>query len=390
MIVEREISIDEVLTCVRRNLFGGVLCLVIGIELAVAISLILPKWYKSDTVLDIQSRYFRNPLVSDLVSEVTDPTELKSQRAALIQRALHQDFLDELGEKFQLFESLPGTRERRIERNELLKSIEFHSLGATSFRLSARATNSKTALKLTEEVLEQVTHIIIAARYGGLLRAQMAIQSQVEFLAMTLQDLGRVREVEQLKGRLQTVQEKVRGMSARFTKEHPDLIALKKESMELSQQLKRSSGQSTIFDVDMDARAFTHSESETPIQDIYHELLKKLSHLEIVLRMEETRDDGEVMYLSILKEPSEAIEPFAPSLVRLLFVGALCGLLAGILQALYFERKRSLEVTTERFLDDFGITHLGHLPALPSVKQLALASIGTLPRALPPPAEEDL
>lgn len=139
----------------------------------------------------------------------------------------------------------------------------------------------------------------------------------------------------------------------------------------------------------MDARAFTHSQSETPIQDIYHELLKKLSHLEIVLRMEESREDSEVMYLSILKEPSEAIEPFAPSLPRLLFIGSLCGLLAGVLQGLYFERKRSLEVTTERFLDDFDITNLGYLPALPSVEQLALASIGTAPRALPPPAAED-
>lgn len=389
MVVEREFGIDDILIYVRRNFFGGVLCLVIGLELAVAASLFLPKWYKSDTVLDIQSRYFRNPLVSDLVSEVTDPTELKSQRAALIQRALHQEFIDELGEKFHLFKSLPGTKKRRIERNDLLKNIEFHSLGATSFRLSAKATDSKTALKLTEDVLEQVTHIIIAARYGGLLRAQMAIQSQVEFLAKTLQDLGRVREVEQLRGRLQTVEERVKGMSARFTKEHPDLIALKKESMELSQQLKRSSGKSTIFDVDMDARAFTHSQSETPIQDIYHELLKKLSHLEIVLRMEESREDSEVMYLSILKEPSEAIEPFAPSLPRLLFIGSLCGLLAGVLQGLYFERKRSLEVTTERFLDDFDITNLGYLPALPSVEQLALASIGTAPRALPPPAAED-
>ena len=350
--------------------------------------MILPKWYKSDTILDIQSRYFRNPLVSELVSEVTDPTELKSQRSALIQRALDRDFLNYLGEKFNLFESIAGTKKRRIERKELLKNIEYHSLGATSFRLSTKAKSSEQALSLTEEVLEQVMHVIVSARYGSLLRAQIAIQSQVEFLAQTLQDLGLVREVGQLKRRLSVVSDQIKRLSARFTKEHPELIALKKESREISEQIERGALKSTIFDQDIQARAFTHSQSEAPIQDIYHELLKKLSHLEIVLRMEESRDDGGVMYLSILKEPSEPTEPFSPDLIRLIFLGVLGGSGLAILQGLYFERKRGLEVCTEKFLEDFGVAKLGQLSALPSTQRLALIS-GSNPRALPPPDQEE-
>jgi len=383
----REIEFNEIVGYVRRNLFGGILSLVIGVELAIAASLILPKWYKSDTILDIQSRYFRNPLVSELVSEVTDPTELKSQRSALIQRALDRDFLNYLGEKFNLFESIAGTKKRRIERKELLKNIEYHSLGATSFRLSTKAKSSEQALRLTEEVLEQVMHVIVSARYGSLLRAQIAIQSQVEFLAQTLQDLGLVREVGQLKRRLSVVSDQIKRLSARFTKEHPELIALKKESREISEQIERGALKSTIFDQDIQARAFTHSQSEAPIQDIYHELLKKLSHLEIVLRMEESRDDGGVMYLSILKEPSEPTEPFSPDLIRLIFLGVLGGSGLAILQGLYFERKRALEVCTEKFLEDFGVAKLGQLSALPSTQRLALIS-GSNPRALPPPDQE--
>ena len=383
----REIEFNEIVGYVRRNLFGGILSLVIGVELAIAASLILPKWYKSDTILDIQSRYFRNPLVSELVSEVTDPTELKSQRSALIQRALDRDFLNYLGEKFNLFESIAGTKKRRIERKELLKNIEYHSLGATSFRLSTKAKSSEQALRLTEEVLEQVMHVIVSARYGSLLRAQIAIQSQVEFLAQTLQDLGLVREVGQLKRRLSVVSDQIKRLSARFTKEHPELIALKKESREISEQIERGALKSTIFDQDIQARAFTHSQSEAPIQDIYHELLKKLSHLEIVLRMEESRDDGGVMYLSILKEPSEPTEPFSPDLIRLIFLGVLGGSGLAILQGLYFERKRGLEVCTEKFLEDFGVAKLGQLSALPSTQRLALIS-GSNPRALPPPDQE--
>ncbi|NBW41305.1 hypothetical protein EBR25_09955 [bacterium] len=384
----REIEFNEIVGYVRRNLFGGILSLVIGVELAIAASLILPKWYKSDTILDIQSRYFRNPLVSELVSEVTDPTELKSQRSALIQRALDRDFLNYLGEKFNLFESIAGTKKRRIERKELLKNIEYHSLGATSFRLSTKAKSSEQALRLTEEVLEQVMHVIVSARYGSLLRAQIAIQSQVEFLAQTLQDLGLVREVGQLKRRLSVVSDQIKRLSARFTKEHPELIALKKESREISEQIERGALKSTIFDQDIQARAFTHSQSEAPIQDIYHELLKKLSHLEIVLRMEESRDDGGVMYLSILKEPSEPTEPFSPDLIRLIFLGVLGGSGLAILQGLYFERKRALEVCTEKFLEDFGVAKLGQLSALPSTQRLALIS-GSNPRALPPPDQEE-
>jgi len=384
----REIEFNEIVGYVRRNLFGGILSLVIGVELAIAASLILPKWYKSDTILDIQSRYFRNPLVSELVSEVTDPTELKSQRSALIQRALDRDFLNYLGEKFNLFESIAGTKKRRIERKELLKNIEYHSLGATSFRLSTKAKSSEQALRLTEEVLEQVMHVIVSARYGSLLRAQIAIQSQVEFLAQTLQDLGLVREVGQLKRRLSVVSDQIKRLSARFTKEHPELIALKKESREISEQIERGALKSTIFDQDIQARAFTHSQSEAPIQDIYHELLKKLSHLEIVLRMEESRDDGGVMYLSILKEPSEPTEPFSPDLIRLIFLGVLGGSGLAILQGLYFERKRGLEVCTEKFLEDFGVAKLGQLSALPSTQRLALIS-GSNPRALPPPDQEE-
>jgi len=184
------------------------------------------------------------------------------------------------------------------------------------------------------------------------------------------------------------VSDQIKRLSARFTKEHPELIALKKESREISEQIERGALKSTIFDQDIQARAFTHSQSEAPIQDIYHELLKKLSHLEIVLRMEESRDDGGVMYLSILKEPSEPTEPFSPDLIRLIFLGVLGGSGLAILQGLYFERKRALEVCTEKFLEDFGVAKLGQLSALPSTQRLALIS-GSNPRALPPPDQEE-
>src|SRR5437870_2874407 len=100
---DKSISLEYLLSIARRNIVGLVLSLFICVGAAFLASVYLPKTYKSKAVLNIQSSYFKNPLVSDLISEITDPGELNAQRQSLLRLSLSDPFLNSLGEKYHIF-----------------------------------------------------------------------------------------------------------------------------------------------------------------------------------------------------------------------------------------------------------------------------------------------
>ena len=77
---EKELSFAELVDAVRRNVLIVVLLALLGVAVGYIATVYLPKRYKVDAVVNFQSSYFRNALVSELVSETHDPTELRSQK----------------------------------------------------------------------------------------------------------------------------------------------------------------------------------------------------------------------------------------------------------------------------------------------------------------------
>src|SRR5436190_2038059 len=127
---EQTLQLQDVIAIIKRNIWSVLITVVLCGCIGFAIASILPKRYKAKAVLDIPSSYFHNPLVSDLISDITDPSELNSQRMALLRLALSDEYLDSLGERFGLFQFPKDHPKRVSERSGLFQRIEYFSLNS--------------------------------------------------------------------------------------------------------------------------------------------------------------------------------------------------------------------------------------------------------------------
>src|ERR1700687_3972472 len=71
----------------------------------------IPKKYKAHFILTIYSKYFQSPLIGDFIPELSESSEMRSQRESLIRQVLTPDYLDALGKKYGIYASSKNTAE---------------------------------------------------------------------------------------------------------------------------------------------------------------------------------------------------------------------------------------------------------------------------------------
>lgn len=380
------INIDDIIAVLRRNLFAMTLTVLSCVTFAVILTKQLPRKYRSKAVLNIQSSYFRNPLVSDLVSEISDPRELSAQRQSLLRLALSDTFLDQLALRYQIYKHPHDPLSRAAEREGFLKSIEYFSTSPAAFQVTLTAKDPQTAHDMTVAVLNQMTRTLIEQRYQTLMNARDAIQAQVLFLGRGLKQVSSPEKTEYLEYELEQIDGKIRTLRQRFTSAHPELAQLLSRSSSLRARLLNSRESSeTPHDSDL-SQFFVTPQSKAPLQEIFNDLLKKLNHLNIVLEMEKNRDA--VSYLSVIEQPNMPLRAHFPNLISFLGYGLAAGLALGLLGAAYEELKRLRQLAPSRAAAELKAPLLGIMPQFSSSSARLLLENRGAQRSLPPPVAQ--
>ncbi len=155
-----------------------------------------------------------------------------------------------------------------------------------------------------------------------------------------------------------------------YTEKHPKVVEIQRKESSLQKLLEA-----------MKKRAKPKQESakhgvvtvaaKQPIQDVYNELLKRLSDLDIVLDIEESGGD---LHVAVIEEPMLPLKPFAPNKAMFALFAAVTGLLAGAFLITIREvRNGMLSEGIPEIAERKGLPFLGELPLLPDEKlRLAL------------------
>jgi hypothetical protein len=359
-----ELSITDIFALIKRHYKRMILTTFACGVVAIGVGLLLPEQYKSYAILDIQGTYFRHPLVSNLVSEVNDPRELNSMRASLLQYALNDRFLHDFGERFNLYRYPPESPRRLEEREALRDRIEYFSVSPTSFSIATIADNATLAFEMTNRVLSQITHTLIERRYLLLQSARDAIQRQAGVLNRTLLELDgssmarRQRQV--LEEELIKMDTNLKELRSIYTENHPQIQQLESRNRTLQSQFQEL-GLSMQTDKEL-KDVFSSHTSLGSSQEIYDNLLKMLSDLNIVLEME--RDRGNVSYLGVIQDPNVPLAPISPKKPLLLLLGLGAGAFLSLVQVGYLELQRVRFVSPEQAARALGVSQLGELPVL--------------------------
>ena len=362
------ITLNDLLAIFKRYILSTILLIILGASIGVGISFYIPKKFKTKAILNIQSSYFKNPLVSDLIPENTDPGELNTQRASLLRLSLSDEFLDSLGEKYNLFKSVPDSLMRTVERESLLKKIEYFSLSSTTFQISIAGNTPKEVYNMLKDVLDQMTYTLIEERYKLIVRARDAIQNQVEFMSRVNKESTSFTSsnTDKLKSELQKIDSNISELKTKYTESHPELFKLKQQAETVRRRIKESALKSvkapSMGDTDDMAKAFLTRNSQAPISDIYNDLLKKLNYLGIVLEMEKDRE--KVTYLGIIEKPNIPLIPYFPDKKLFGIFGVVGGLVLSIILSLFRELKKVSNITPEKAAEMLGVKFFGNMPEL--------------------------
>ena len=296
----------------------------------------VPKSYKVQAVIGVQTQYFQSPLVRDFVAETWDAGELRSQREALIRRALNHDFLLELGKRHRLFTPLKDDEITSYDLDLLSKRFEVVPTGATTFLLSFFNSDPQEGYKIVQETIAHIRANMAEERHNTLLRLHDAIQDQLEVLSFGKQE-GSTPTImasrpDLVKVEMERVKAQISVMRRSYSDKHPKVEELKAKLASLNKWLT----QPQLEMVSEPARAgvFSGARVDDSAKELFEDLLKKYHYLEVAIYLDAQSQDT---YLTILQEPFVPKAPMWPKRPIFLIWGVLAGFLLGSLFALLSE-----------------------------------------------------
>jgi|GEM_PF-1926750 len=385
--VQETLSVGQIGAVIRRN--GTLILILICLSSIVALcaASFLSHKYKSKSILSIQSSYFQHPLVSDVLSNVQDPSEMSALRLSLLRLSLTDQFLDKLANKYRIYETSDDEISQVLNRELFLKRIEYFSVSPSNFQISIVTENANTAFAAMKDILAQMTDTVIEKRFQALMRARQAILTQAQMLSSTLAANKTAPLRETLEAKLSTMELNLEALRTRYADTHPDVLKVKDLTNALASRIDGLADRQ-ISDADDYTKIFLSPSSRTTSQEIFDDLLKKLSHLNIVLEME--RDRQNVSYLGVIEQPSLPTKAFYPDPVRFALLGSVIGLvLAGIMVTVR-ELRRGDILSPDQAAEFLGIELLGELPKLTLRERLLLIDAPSKQVfALPPPSLEN-
>ena len=250
-----------------------------GFAVGVGAYVVTPKRFVARAILNIEADYFQVPLVGDLVTSSHDTSEDRSQRETIIRTALSDDFLDQLGTKFNLFRYPPNSRYHALEREYLLKGIDYFNVGASSYQITMNARTGEGAYQLVDAVVNQIISTLISERQQKLLRARSAILANLDTLKTEMSVAQAPGHGEESGESLEAAEAKLSSLEQRFTSSHPSVVRQRAVVEQLRAESRRKADGNKTYSRD------TISASRHTLEDLYDDLLRKYNYLNVVIDM---------------------------------------------------------------------------------------------------------
>jgi uncharacterized protein involved in exopolysaccharide biosynthesis len=356
--LENSFDIVWFLHLLRRNLFNIILTF-IGIGGATyLVHRNLPKKFKSTSVISIPTGYFISPLLREFIPQPSEPGEVSAQRLSLIRLALSDEFLDELGDKFNLYEFPKGTSKRLEERERLRKRIEYFPASATTVQFSVISYNPKLAHNLLEEILEHTLAIFVNERFQTLESSKLAIEKEVKSLSKALKSSKRNSVAANLTTELNSINQALTALRMRYTERHPEVAKLRDQAIAMQNEIFRA-GDPGGKDND---ETISPNASPASVEALYNDLYRKLKYLNVVLDIKGSGETSSV--LSIIQKPTLPIYPFFPNPQ----ISALFGIITAVVLSSLFvflsEWQERNYLKGVEIAERLGTDYLGELPLM--------------------------
>ncbi len=300
----------------------------------------LTKKFKVQTTISIQTQYFQIPMIRDFVPETFDGQELRAQREALFRKALNQEYVRELGKKYNLFRTKPGEEPTTADVAELISRFELIQAGPSSYLIGFFSSNPYVGYDIMKDCIAHIRSMLAQDRHAKLVRLHNAIQDRLEVLSFG-KGGGASPLMSQrpdlIKKEIDRIKEEITALRSTYSDKHPKIAALTKRLIEISNLLDPANEGKVQR---TNPGIFSGAKVDDASKDLFQDLIKKFHYLEVVMYLDEQSIDT---FISVLQEPYIPTAPMWPKrpiiLIWSVISGFLVGSLLGLLKELYSRRR---------------------------------------------------
>jgi capsular polysaccharide biosynthesis protein len=295
---------------------------------AMTLTEVLKKQYKSQFEINVYSKYFQNPLISEIIPGVYNIPEMRFTIDSMVKEAINDDFIDEIAREYNVYPE--GADEMTIaKKRQLLRyHFNYYPTGGQSYEVTYSDSDPYIAKKIAEKTLERVKAQFVQSRIKTIeMVKQMMIQRlQSLTISQKMSSGGSEKALaskspEVLKAELQKIDVSIAALTKELNPTHPKIKALNERKLEILNWLEefKSDGKQDAVDV----MSVTLSNDKNTNGQLTSKFYAKYHDFNMALDIEKKSLES---YIGVIKRPQLPIEALWPKKRLFASIGFILGL----------------------------------------------------------------
>lgn len=220
--------------------------LVVSVGFFFELSSFMKKKYKSDFTINVYSKYFKNPLISEIVPGVYSVQEMKQTIDSMVRESINDDFIDEIGKKYNIYTKTDSDYELTKQRMYLRDNIRMFSDGGQSYKVSYIHSDPVLTYKVTNEILHKVRDHFINSRIETIEYVRSIMIKKLQSLNIT-QKMAKSEIADNafasknptiLRSELNKINNNISALRKQYNTSHPKILKLKQRKNTILAWLK--------------------------------------------------------------------------------------------------------------------------------------------------------
>lgn len=366
-----QLHFDDFLKIIKSRRTRILTIVGVSVGLFLFAALVAPKKYKSAAVINVYTKYFKNPLVGQVITELQNTDEIKNNLESLITESIDDQFVDGQAEKHNLYKAEAGKIKRNTERDLLRQRFQITALGHQSFQVAFISSDPQIAKDVAQASLSHIISHLVNHRKKTIESIKESIRKRIEFMAMSQDKVTNPlasAKPEVLKRQLVRIRSEKDALRAQYSAEHPSVKALEAKEKIIARWLednKKGSSNTTNEDPTInehDQVPILGGDSAYAISEINKDLLTKYNYLNIISELENVDQPD---YIGIVQYPQVPASPLFPNKVLFMVFGLLLGIVVSAIMILVEEYLLgNSQPVHQKVATALQVPYLGKFPVL--------------------------
>lgn len=228
-----KVLIKDVLLILKKYFVSILLIFVFVLGFSFSLTQFLTKKYKSHFEINVYSKYFKNPLISEIIPGVYNIPEMRFTIDSMVKEAINDDYIDEIAKEFDFYKL--DTDEISLAKNRQLLRDRFSafSTGGQSYKITFNDADPYVAKKVAEKTLAKVKSQFVDSRIATIEMVKQMMLSRLQAFnaSQNISTKGSEKALaskspDVLRAELVKIEANMSALSKQYNSTHPKLREL--------------------------------------------------------------------------------------------------------------------------------------------------------------------